>query len=154
MSSRTRQVAVLAVVVALATVPLIILGIQLGAWLSASRWVPVDARVLNARVIELQKFPRFRLEIRYAYIVGGVRYESDNNSSAPISMLGRFSSAEIAAKQLKAFPLGAIVTGYTNPSSPTTSALALESPGLFELLLAISTVAILSVGRYALKADR
>lgn len=99
--------------------------------------VQVEAVVLSANVLESTSPDKDRRplrdngmksyvpEVRFAYTIGGVRYESD--MLYPTVIVTGFASRERAHEEIAEYTSGAKVRAYADASSPQRGFLRLES---------------------------
>lgn len=111
-------------------------GVSYWTWSEAKAqqgYIPVKAKILDSRVDEFLKSSsarrsnrssgpatkRYAAKVRYAYEVGGTRYESD-----VIGLISASSSDPSSARQKVAqYPKGSTVTAYVNPKNNEDSVL-------------------------------
>lgn len=99
--------------------------------------VPVEATILSVRVISSKSMDTdTRLlrdnsttshvpEVRFAYTVGGVRYESDQLQ--PTVIQHGYSSAEDAAAEIAEYKIGSQTKAYADTSMPERGFLRMQS---------------------------
>ncbi len=99
--------------------------------------VPVEAVILSAEVVSsTSRDSDYRLlrdnsttshrpEVRFAYAVDGVRYESD--LLYPTVILQGYASRESAAEEIREYVAGAAVRAFVDPSIPQRGFLRLKS---------------------------
>ncbi len=80
------------------------------------RWVRVEARIVRSDVVEISRdaTKKYKLNVRYAYWVQGLRYESDSVSVLVPYYLSRSKAQEKAGE----YPVGSSVIALVNPEHP------------------------------------
>lgn len=119
--------------------------VMLESRVDASETADTDTRLLrdNSTV-------SYTPHVRFAYDVGGVAYESE--LLRPTVIARGYASQEAAQEEIRAFPAGACVTAFVNPSMPDKAFLIAEAsvaPAVFVIAGLASLVAAAAAGRWA-----
>lgn len=92
-------------------------------------WPAVAGAVVSTRIDETRSRGDgrptrvYRLRVRYAYVVDGVRRTSSRRYAAELAGWTLWGGRKAAERDLARYPVGAAVTAYYDPSDPVLAVL-------------------------------
>ena len=163
--SRGRRVAAIIVFIIFGGFGLMMLGVGVKQHFEQKRLL-ANARSVEVEIIQSEVFvstsrdtdrgsssststTTYRPDLKFRYLVGGVKYESDR--LYPTIIVRSFASRESAAEVLKPFPVGAKVKAFVDDTQPDKAFLIAQAgagPIVFIIIGVLLPPVAWAVGRY------